>query len=130
MFPRSPSFMSSPTYFPEGSVPHAQDPLWRSLHKINGALYDLVGLISTMPTYFPEGNIPAPQDTPGRSLHKIAGLLSGLAVAGAGLSLNGNGSPEGVVTAPVGWTYIQLDSPGTLWTKVSGSGNTGWAVNS
>lgn len=119
----------TPTYFPEGNTPAPQDFVGRSLQKINGALYDLAGLITGMPTYFLEGNIPAPQDFPGRSLQKINGLLAGMAVSGAGLTLHGAGSPEGVVTAPVGWTYTQTDAPGVIWTKVLGTGNTGWAVN-
>lgn len=119
----------SPTYFPEGHTPAPQDPLGRTLQKINGALYDLVGLITGMPTYFPEGNVPAPQDSIGRSTHKILGLLDGMAVSGAGLILHGTGSPEGVVTAPVGWGYVQTDAPGIIWSKVAGTGNTGWAVN-
>lgn len=43
----------------------------------------------------------------------------------------GSGSPEGVVTAPVGtnWTDI-LDTCGaTKWIKRSGTGNTGWKVS-
>lgn len=40
----------------------------------------------------------------------------------------GTGSPEGVVTATVSAIYRQTDGIDgtTLWTKVSGSGNTGW----
>ena len=49
---------------------------------------------------------------------------------GSGSGLSGTGSPEGVVTAPVGTEY--LDTAGTCgawrWLKVSGAGNTGWAV--
>ena len=48
---------------------------------------------------------------------------------GAG-PLTGTGSPEGVVTAPVGTEY--LDTEGTLgawrWLKTSGTGTTGWKV--
>lgn len=44
--------------------------------------------------------------------------------------LTGTGSPEGVVTAPVGTTYT--DTAATLgaieWTKWTGAGNTGWRV--
>lgn len=44
--------------------------------------------------------------------------------------MEGNGSPEGVVAAPVGSTYI--DRQGTngaiQWIKKSGTGNTGWVV--
>ena len=43
----------------------------------------------------------------------------------------GSGSPEGVVTAPVGSAYIRSD-PGTIATwlygKMSGTGNTGWVA--
>lgn len=49
---------------------------------------------------------------------------------GSGSGLSGTGSPEGVVTAPVGTEY--LDTAGTVgawrWLKASGTGNTGWAV--
>jgi len=49
---------------------------------------------------------------------------------GSGSGLSGTGSPEGVVTAPVGTEY--LDTAGTRgawrWLKTSGVGNTGWTV--
>lgn len=40
----------------------------------------------------------------------------------------GAGSPEGVVTATVGTLYLRTDgAPGTtLYSKETGSGNTGW----
>jgi len=42
----------------------------------------------------------------------------------------GTGSPEGVVSAPVGSLYSRTDGgPGlTLYVKQSGNGNTGWAA--
>lgn len=42
----------------------------------------------------------------------------------------GNGTPEGVVTAPVGSTYHRMDGgAGTcLYVKESGTGNTGWVA--
>jgi hypothetical protein len=42
----------------------------------------------------------------------------------------GNGSPEGVVTAPVGSIFLRLDGAGgtTLYVKESGTGNTGWTA--
>lgn len=45
------------------------------------------------------------------------------------LLYRGNGSPEGVVAAPVGALYQRRDGgPGTtLYTKETGTGNTGWA---
>jgi hypothetical protein len=41
----------------------------------------------------------------------------------------GAGSPEGVVTAPVGTAYLQSDGGAgtTLWIKETGTGPTGWA---
>lgn len=46
------------------------------------------------------------------------------------MPLSGAGSPEGVVTAPVGRLYVQTDGVGgnTLWNKKSGTGNTGWGL--
>jgi hypothetical protein len=42
----------------------------------------------------------------------------------------GNGSPEAVVTAPIGSIFLQLDggSGTTLYVKESGTGNTGWST--
>ncbi len=42
----------------------------------------------------------------------------------------GQGSPEGVLTAAIGSTYRQTNgtAAGTLWVKVSGTGNTGWVA--
>lgn len=47
------------------------------------------------------------------------------AVSAGGGGLVGTGSPEGVVTANPGQTY--LDTTGdTFWVKKTGTGNTGW----
>jgi len=45
-------------------------------------------------------------------------------------TLAGYGAPEGVVPAPVGWLWQQLDGIGgnTLWTKITGTGTTGWSL--
>lgn len=42
----------------------------------------------------------------------------------------GTGSPEGVVTAPVGSVYLRTDGAAgtTIYVKESGSGNTGWTA--
>lgn len=42
--------------------------------------------------------------------------------------ISGSGSPETVVTAPVGTLYLRQDGGAstTLYIKESGSGNTGW----
>lgn len=39
--------------------------------------------------------------------------------------ITGSGSPEGVVTATAGTTYLDEDTD-SLWFKKTGSGNTGW----
>lgn len=46
------------------------------------------------------------------------------------INYSGSGFPEGVVTAPVGSRYVDTaaTSGAVEWTKVSGSGNTGWKV--
>lgn len=57
------------------------------------------------------------------------GTLTGLTLSG-GLTINtGSGSPESVVTAPVGSLYLRSDGGAgtTLYVKESGTGNTGWA---
>lgn len=45
-----------------------------------------------------------------------------------GVPLSGTGSPENVVTAPVGTLYTRIDGGAgtTLYVKESGAGNTGW----
>lgn len=42
----------------------------------------------------------------------------------------GTGSPEGVVTAPVGTAYLREDGGAatTLYVKETGTGNTGWVA--
>ena len=72
---------------------------------------------------------------------KIAGLSNGgtLSIAGnirfgnvtsGPVIVQGTGSPEGVVTANVGWLYLRTDggSGTTLYIKESGTGNTGWVA--
>ena len=50
--------------------------------------------------------------------------LIAIKTVGAG-GLYGVGSPEGVKTANPGTTYTQTDT-GSFWTKLTGTGNTGW----
>ena len=49
---------------------------------------------------------------------------------GASITRTGLGSPEGVVTAPVGTIYSDsvFNQNAGLWYKRSGSGNTGWII--
>lgn len=74
-----------------------------------------------MPNFYPENNVVLAGDNELRTLHKIASGSGGSGTTG----LSGVGSPEGVVTAAVGTTYVRTDTNG-LWYKTSGSGNTGW----
>jgi hypothetical protein len=48
----------------------------------------------------------------------------------AGAYRQGHGSPEGVVTAPVGSAYLDLDGGAgtTFYVKETGTGNTGWVA--
>ena len=60
-----------------------------------------------------------------------AGATAGLELGSSGpRMMSGTGSPEGVVTAPVGSIWFQADSTVgvTHWKKASGTGNTGWVV--
>ena len=55
----------------------------------------------------------------------LASACGGGGGGSGGAGIVGNGSPEGVVTAPPGTTY--LDSSGDhFWYKRTGVGNTGW----
>jgi len=50
------------------------------------------------------------------------------AVMGGAILLSGSGTPEAVVTAPVGAAYLRTDGAAgtTLYVKESGTSNTGW----
>lgn len=50
--------------------------------------------------------------------------------SGTAIWTAGTGSPEGVVTAPIGSLFTRLDgsTTTTLYVKTSGSGNTGWTA--
>lgn len=56
--------------------------------------------------------------------------VSDVAISGIVSDTTGTGSPEGVVTAPVGSRYTRIDgSTGTtFYVKETGTGNTGWAT--
>lgn len=72
--------------------------------------------------------------TPGQKMTAIYALacnvLDALGTLGGGAIYGGNGRPEGSVAATAPAVYVQYDSPGVFWCKVSGVGNTGWAPNS
>jgi hypothetical protein len=61
---------------------------------------------------------------------QTADILGRVRRVGRGAPFVGTGSPEGVVTAPVGNLYLRADGGAntTLYAKESGTGNTGWAA--
>jgi hypothetical protein len=78
-----------------------------------------------------------PADTPAARVMFVATTAGGTylwtgaawvqyATASGAYFLTGAGSPEGVVTAPVGTGYEDTTN-GDLWVKHTGAGNTGWA---
>jgi hypothetical protein len=75
--------------------------------------------------YLPGADVP---DSLAEALQRNLEVLA-LAVAGtSGYEFSGTGSPETVVTAPVGARFRRLDGgAGTsLYVKESGTGNVGW----
>lgn len=77
------------------------------------------------PTFLSDGHTPRRTDTLWTIEQKILGALEDGAGGGGGTGLSGSGSPEGVVTADPGTTYLDTSDNG-FWAKNSGSGNTGW----
>lgn len=79
------------------------------------------------PNFYSDGNTPKINDTSLIVEQKILGALrdleSGLVPPTSGL--NGSGSPEGVVTASPGASYLDTTNHQVYW-KNSGTGNTGW----
>lgn len=65
-------------------------------------------------------------DTSKITLDKILQSLNDGGAFASGGNFSGSGSPEGVVTASPGATYVDTDSPGALYFKRIGTGNTGW----
>lgn len=66
-------------------------------------------------------------------LTTVTGATGGYGFVGGAVHLTGTGSPESVVSAPPGSTFLQTDSvvdvKGWLrWIKASGTGNTGWVA--
>lgn len=122
----------------------------------NAEILTLVGTNHVFQTFYPKGSAGARYAYFGVSdgasddfyLHyeRTANLNirsnGGLMLIGPGVSLSltdlsvvlsvktGNGSPEGVVTAPVGTLFLRKDGGAstTLYVKQSGTGNTGWVA--
>lgn len=74
----------------------------------------------------------SPTSLPTPVANQQAGALADISAAWAAVNAltsqvgrDGSGSPEGVVTAPVGTLYRDT-SGGDLYIKATGSGNTGW----
>ena len=61
----------------------------------------------------------------------VTGATGGYGFASGAVHLSGTGTPEGVVTAAPGSTWLQTDATTDVkgwirWVKASGTGNTGW----
>lgn len=61
---------------------------------------------------------------------RVATYAAGGIVIGTAKIISGAGTPEGVVTAPVGSLFLRTDggSTTTLYVKTIGAGNTGWTA--
>ncbi len=61
-------------------------------------------------------------------IQAIRGISAGGGGGSGGPGIVGTGSPEGVVTAPVGTSYFDSTTPGAaiVWYKRTGAGATGW----
>lgn len=82
--------------------------------------------------FFSENTTPRIKDTQRRIEMKILGAISDIDISGGavdyatGGNFSGSGSPEGVVTASPGATYVDT-ATGNFWTKKTGTAtNTGW----
>ena len=66
----------------------------------------------------------------GTSVTSVGRVWNNSGYAAPGDTFVGSGSPEGVVTAPVGAMYRRTDGGAstTLYIKTSGTGNTGWTA--
>jgi len=67
----------------------------------------------------------------GKWTFRDVGATAGLELGASGPRImSGTGSPEGVVTAPVGsmWTDTAATTGAIRWVKASGSGSSGWVV--
>ena len=75
---------------------------------------------------------PAKLATTGRFVFPT-GAANGYGFASGAVHLSGTGSPEGVVTAAPGSTWLQTDATTDVkgwirWIKATGTGNTGWVA--
>ena len=82
------------------------------------------------PTFLGDGNTPRRSDALWAIEQKILGAIRGGGGGGGGGgagtgTFSGVGSPEGVVTASPGATYLDTSTNG-FWVKNNGSGSTGW----
>ena len=82
-----------------------------------------VGMAGDLP-FTPAGNIAATT-----IVTAVTELATELAAVESRLR-SGTGTPEGVVTAPVGTLFLRTDGgvSTTLYVKTSGAGNTGWTA--
>jgi hypothetical protein len=92
----------------------------------------LIKICEALQTKFPmAANLIAnPTDSINTLLYKIAYNLNNIPSTGGSGNYSGTGSPEGVQTATVGSTYLDITDPNhpIEYVKTSGSGNTGWVL--
>lgn len=72
------------------------------------------------------GNVYVDEDT--GDIYSKGGDVWVIISTGTGTPESGSGSPEGVLARPVGTLYTDVDDPDNprFFSKISGSGNTGW----
>lgn len=126
------------------SVRDIQEDTARSLHTsgikpMTGQLATIAGTVGT-PAIAPTGDSNTGVYFPAAdTVALVTNGVERLRVDSAGVLLianntlkvqSGTGSPEGVVTAPVGSLFLRTDgsTSTTLYVKTSGTGNTGWTA--
>ncbi len=94
------------------------------MHANYNDLDDTTGVVSTVTPLYVKNYRAVAGDT------ELPAFVSGLLTGSATKLLGGTGTPEAAVTAPVGSVFQRDDgaSGTTLYTKVTGSGNTGWVA--
>lgn len=89
----------------------------------------IASLLSVLELYFSKLDSTTPNYSESYAADKFYPGTSNGSTAGPFFS-SGAGTPEGVVTAPVGsiWTRTDGGATTTLYIKTSGTGNTGWTA--
>jgi len=99
--------------------------------RIDGVLTDVVANHGAIVLYTTQGGIGDIEVARFRGVDLATELQGPLEVSGTVAQMvSGTGTPEAVVTAPVGSTFTRTDGGAgtTLYVKETGAGNTGWAA--